>query len=166
MKVLRLIFLVALCGCGCGRAKRAAGDAANSAAGVTKTVAAKTGKVVGEHVGTFFAGIGEGVEVSLCDYAVRIEGATLEAAGLSSTLVQRVSDDTGSPALSFYLVNAKPVSGTLRLRLLTEDGSEIGRAETTMARGADAAGYVRFALDKDLPTGLVRTAVLSLAPSP
>ena len=151
---------------GCGRAKRAAGDAASAATDATKSVATKAGKAVGEHAGAFFAGVGEGVEASVCDYAVRIDDPALAAAGVSVTLARRVSDGGRGPALSLYVLNEKPVAGTLRVRLLAADDREIGRGETAFDRAADAAGYVRFPLEKDLPTELVRTVSLSLIATP
>lgn len=153
---------LAVLAAGCGRAKRAAGDAASAAAGATKSVAAKAGKAVGEHAGAFFAGVGEGVEKSVCDYAVRVDDPALAAAGVSVTLARRVSDDARAPALSLYVLNERPLSGTLRLRFLAADGREIGRGEAALDRAADAAGYVRVPIEKDLPTELVRTVSLAL----
>ena len=158
--------LVLLLATGCGRAKRAAGAAASAATDATKAVATKTGKVVGEHVGGFFSGVGEGVEASVCDCPVRIDDPVLAEAGVSVTLVRHVRDKPDAPVLSLYVLNVKPVAGTLRLRLLAEDGREIGRGETALDRAADGAGYVRIPLEKDLPTGLVRTVSLSLATPP
>ena len=155
---ITLVFLVT----GCGRAKRAAGDAASAATDATKAVATKAGKVVGEHVGGFFAGVGEGVETSVCDYAVRVDDPTLAEAGVSVTLVRHVRDNPDASALSLYVLNEKPVAGTLRLRFLAADEREIGRGETAFDRAADTAGYVRISLEKDLPTELVRTVALSL----
>jgi hypothetical protein len=153
---------LAVLAAGCGRAKRAAGDAASAAAGATKSVATKAGKAVGEHAGAFFAGVGEGVEKSVCDYAVRVDDPALAAAGVSVTLARRVSDDARAPALSLYVLNERPVAGTLRLCFLAADGREIGRGEAALDRAADTAGYVRVPIEKDLPTELVRTVSLSL----
>jgi len=161
--LLSISFSFALCGC--GRAKRAASDAASAAADATKAVATKAGKSVGEHAGAFLAAVGEGVEKSVCDYAVRIDGPELAAAGASVTLVRRVSDDARAPALSVYLINERPMAGTLRARFLAADGREIGRAESSVSREADASGYVRLPLDKDIPTELIRTVSLSLIPA-
>lgn len=159
-----ILLSISLCFCGCGRAKRAASNAASAAADTTKIVSTKAGKVVGEHAGNFFAGIGEGVENSVCDYAVRIDTPVLSDAGVSVSLVRRVSDDPKAPALSLYILNERPVSGTLRVRLLTEDGREIGRGEAAFDRAADGAGYVRTPLPADMPSELVRTIALSLVP--
>lgn len=153
-----VLLSISLCICGCGRAKRAASTAADT----TKTVATKAGKVVGEHVGNFFAGVGEGVENSVCDYAVRIDAPELSDAGVSVSLVRRVSDDPKAPALSLYILNERPVSGTLRVRFLTEDGREIGRGEAAFDRAADGAGYIRIPLPADMPSEIVRTVALSL----
>ena len=157
--LLTLVLLVT----GCGRAKRAAGDAASAATDATKAVATKAGKVVGDHVGGFFSGVGEGVEASLCDFPVRIDDPVLAGAGVSVTLVRHVRDKPDAPALSLYVLNEKPVAGTLRLRFLAEEGREIGRGETAFDRAADGAGYVRVPLEKDIPTELVRTVSLSLS---
>ncbi len=158
--------LVLLLATGCGRAKRAAGDAASAATDATKAVATKAGKVVGEHVGGFFSGVGEGVEASVCDFPVRIDDPALAEAGVTVTLVRHVRDKPDAPVLSLYVLNEEPVTGALRLRFLTEDGREIGRGETAIDRAADGAGYVRIPLEKDIPTGLVRTVSLSLATPP
>ena len=163
MKRLLLLLSIVLLSSGCGRAKRAAGDAASAAADATKAVAGKAGHAVGEHVGTFFAAVGEGVEQSVCDYETRVDDPALEAAGVSVTLVRRVSDDARAPALSLYLLNERPVAGTLRVRLLAADGREIGRGETALDRAADGAGYVRVPIPADTPSELVRTISLSLA---
>ena len=124
MKRILLLLSIAFLSAGCGRAKRAAGDAASAAAGATKAVAGKAGHAVGEHVGTFFAAVGEGVEQSVCDYETRVDDPALEAAGVSVTLVRRVTGDDRTPALSLYLLNGRPVAGTLRVRLLAADGRE------------------------------------------
>ena len=165
MKRLLLLLSIAFLSAGCGRAKRAAGDAASAAAGATKAVAGKAGHAVGEHVGTFFAAVGEGVEQSVCDYQTRIDDPMLEAAGVSVTLVRRVTGDDRAPALSLYLLNGRPVAGTLRVRLLAADGREIGRGEAALDRAADGAGYVRVPVPADTPSELVRTVSLSLVPS-
>ena len=168
MKRLLLLLSIVLLSAGCGRAKRAAGDAASAAAGATKAVAGKAGHAVGEHVGTFFAAVGEGgegVEQSVCDYETRVDDPALEAAGVSVTLVRRVTGDDRAPALSLYLLNGRPVAGTLRVRLLAADGREIGRGEAALDRAADGAGYVRVPVPADTPTELVRTVSLSLVPS-
>ncbi len=165
MKRLLLLLSVVLLSVGCGRAKRAAGDAASAAAGATKAVAGKAGHAVGEHVGTFFAAVGEGVEQSVCDYETRVDDPALEAAGVSVTLVRRVTGEDRTPALSLYLLNGRPVSGTLRARLLAADGREIGRGETALDRAADGAGYVRVPVPADTPSELVRTLSFSLVPS-
>ena len=138
MKQILLLLSIVLLSAGCGRAKRAAGDAASAAAGATKAVAGKAGHAVGEHVGTFFAAVGEGVEQSVCDYQTRIDDPMLEAG---------------------------PVAGTLRVRLLAADGREIGRGEAALDRAADGADYVRVPVPADTPSELVRTLSLSLAPS-
>ena len=165
MRRLLLLLSIVLLSSGCGRAKRAAGDAASAAAGATKAVAGKAGHAVGEHVGTFFAAVGEGVEQSVCDYETRVDDPALEAAGVSVTLVRRVSDGARAPALSFYLLNERPVAGTLRARLLAADGREIGRGEAALDRSGDGAGYVRVPVPADTPSELVRTLSLSLVPS-
>ena len=144
MKRLLLLLSIVLLSAGCGRAKRAAGDAASAAAGATKAVAGKAGHAVGEHVGTFFAAVGEGVEQSVCDYETRVDDPALEAAGVSVTLVRRVTGDD---------------------RLLAADGREIGRGEAALDRAADGAGYVRVPVPADTPSELVRTVSLSLVPS-
>ena len=162
MKRILLLLSVVLLSAGCGRAKRAAGDAASAAAGATKAVA---GHAVGEHVGTFCAAVGEGVEQSVCDYETRVDDPALEAAGVSVTLVRRVTGDDRAPALSLYLLNGRPVAGTLRARLLAADGREIGRGEAALDRAADGAGYVRVPVPADTPSELVRTVSRSLAPS-
>ena len=163
MKRLLLLLSIVLLSAGCGRAKRAAGDAASAAAGATKAVAGKAGHAVGEHVGTFFAAVGEGVEQSVCDYETRVDDPALEAAGVSVTLVRRVTGEDRAPALSLYLLNGRPVAGTLRVRLLAADGREIGRGEAALDRAADGAGYVP--VPADTPSELVRTVSLSLVPS-
>ncbi len=155
LSLLLVLFLISISVCGCGRAKRAVTD-------TTKAVATSAGQAVGEHVGNFFAGVGEGVEKSVCDYAVHIDAPELSDAGVSVSLVRRVSDDPKAPALSLYVLNERPVSGTLRVRLLTEDGREIGRGEAAFDRAADGAGYVRIPLPADMPSELVRTVSLSL----
>ena len=166
MKHALLLLSLALLAAGCGRAKRAAGGAVAAAADTTKAVAAKTGKAVGEHAGAFFAGVGEGVERVVCDYAVRIDGDALAAAGASVTLVQRVSGGRdAAPALALYLVNERPLAGTLRLRLLTADGREIGRGEAPLDRGSEGAGHVRVPIPADTPSTLVKTIALTLVPS-
>ncbi len=165
MKRLLLLLSIVLLSAGCGRAKRAAGDAASAAAGATKAVAGKAGHAVGEHVGTFFAAVGEGVEQSVCDYETRVDDPALEAAGVSVTLVRRVTGDDRAPALSLYLLNERPVAGTLRARLLAADGREIGRGEAALDRAADGAGYVRVPVPADTPSELVRTVSLSLSAS-
>lgn len=162
MKQTLLFLSLVLLATGCGRAKRAAGDAASVATDATKAVATKAGKVVGEHVGGFFSGVGEGVEASVCDFPVSIDDPALVESGISVTLVRHVRDSPDTPMLSLYVLNAKPVAGTLRLRLLAEGGREIGRGETAFDRAADGAGYIRVPLEKDLPTELVRTVSLSL----
>ena len=78
MSRLLLLLSIFLLSAGCGRAKRTAGDAASAAAGATKAVAGKAGHAVGEHVGTFFAGVGEGVEQSVCDYETRVDDPALD----------------------------------------------------------------------------------------
>ena len=165
MKRLLLLLSIVLLSAGCGRAKRAAGDAASAAAGATKAVAGKAGHAVGEHVGTFFAAVGEGVEQSVCDYETRVDDPALEAAGVSVTLVRRVTGEDRAPALSLYLLNERPVAGTLRARLLAADGREIGRGEAALDRAADGAGYVRVPVPADTPSELVRTVSLSLSAS-
>ena len=165
MKRLLLLLSIVLLSAGCGRAKRAAGDAASAAADATKAVAGKAGHAVGEHVGTFFAAVGEGVEQSVCDYETRVDDPALEAAGVSVTLVRRVTGDDRAPALSLYLLNGRSVAGTLRARLLAADGREIGRGEAALDRAADGAGYVRVPVPADTPSELVRTVSLSLVPS-
>ena len=154
MKRILLLLSVVLLSAGCGRAKRAAGDAASAAAGATKAVAGKAGHAVGE-----------GVEQSVCDYETRVDDPALEAAGVSVTLVRRVTGDDRAPALSLYLLNARPVAGTLRVRLPAADGREIGRGEAALDRSGDGAGYVRVPVPADTPTELVRTVSLSLAAS-
>ena len=81
------------------------------------------------------------------------------------TLARRVSDDARAPALSLYVLNERPVAGTLRARLLAADGREIGRGEAALDRAADGAGYVRVPVPADTPSELVRTVSLSLAAS-
>ena len=165
MKHALLLLSLALLAAGCGRAKRAAGGAVAAAADTTKAVAAKTGKAVGEHAGAFFAGVGEGVEQSVCDYETRVDDPALEAAGVSVTLVRRVTGEDRAPALSLYLLNGRSVAGTLRVRLLAADGREIGRGEAALDRAADGAGYVRVPVPADTPSELVRTVSLSLSAS-
>ena len=156
-----LLLLAAVLACsGCSRAKRAASRAADA----TKSAATKTGQAVGEHVGNFFAGVGEGVETSICDYAVEIADPALAEAGLGVNLVRRVSESPTNSALSLYVLNKAPVSGTLRLRLLAADGREIGRSETAVSCPADAAGYLHFSIPSDMPTELVRSVSLTLLP--
>jgi len=150
----------------CSRAREAAAQAAEAAEAKTKELATKAGKTVGEHAGNFFTGVGEGVESSICDYAVRIDSPALATNGVSVTLVKRVFVDPDTPALSLYLLNEKPLDGTLRIRLLTEDGSEVGRGQATVSRPGDSADYVRFPVPKDMPGDLVRTVALSLMPTP
>ena len=145
----------------CSRAR----NAAEAAEAKTKALAAKAGTSVGEHAGAFFAGIGEGVEKSVCDYAVRLDSPELATNGVSVTLVRRVDADKDTPALSLYLLNEKPLEGTLRIRLLAQDGSEIGRGEAAVSRSGEGADYLRFPVPKDLPSELVRTVALSLLPA-
>ena len=116
MKRLLLLLSIAFLSAGCGRAKRAAGDAASAAAGATKAVAGKAGHAVGEHVGTFFAAVGEGVEQSVCDYETCVDDPALEAAGVSVTLVRRVTGEDRAPALSLYLLNGRPVAAAAKPR--------------------------------------------------
>lgn len=156
---LLLLAVLVACG-GCSRAKRAASRAADA----TKSAAAKTGQAVGEHVGHFFAGVGEGIETSICDYAVEIADPALVQAGLEVNLVRRVSESATNSVLSLYVLNEAPVSGTIRLRLLAADGREIGRSETAVSSPADAAGYLRFPIAADMPTELVRSVSLTLLP--
>ena len=127
----------------------------------TRAVAGKAGHAVGEHVGTFFTAVGEGVEQSVCDYETRVDDPALEAAGVSVTLVRRVTDGACTPALSLYLLNERPFAGALCIRLLAADGREIGRGETALDRAADGAGYVRVPIPADTPSELVRTVSLA-----
>ena len=150
----------------CSRARQKAAEAAKLAEEKGKELATKAGKTVGEHAGSFFAGVGEGVEKSICDYAVTIDSPALATNGVGVTLVRRVDADKDPPALSLYVLNEKPLAGRLRIRLLTEDGREIGRGEATVSRPGDGADYVRFPVPKDLPSELVRTVSLTLVPAP
>ena len=148
------ILLIALGGC--SRAK----DSAKTAA---KSAASRSGQIVGEHVGAFFAGVGEGVEKIICDYGIELEGGAITQANVSVSLVRKTS---GESALSLYVLNEKPLSGKLQIRFVTSDGREIGRGTAELKRDADGAGYVRVPIDADMPTELVSTLMLSLLPAP
>lgn len=175
---------------GCSRAKRTASEVADAAADsakaattkagtivsevadaaidTTKAATAKAGAIVGEHVSTFFSGVGEGVEKIRCDYETVFEGPEAEAAGMTVSLVRKEfgSGNDAPPDLSLYVLNEKPVSGTLRIRFLTSDGREIGRGSAELQRDADDAGYLRVPMPKDMPTELVTRLSLSIRPSP
>ena len=150
---------------GCSRAKRTANKVADAAIDTTKAATAKAGTIVGEHVGTFFSGVGEGVEKSICDYEIVFEET--EAAGITVSLVRKESGSgkDAPPELSLYVLNEKPVSGTLRIRFLTSDGREIGRGSAELQRDADGADYLRVPMPKDMPTELVARLSLSIRPS-
>ena len=114
MKRLLLLLSIVLLSSGCGRAKRAAGDAASAAADATKAVAGKAGHAVGEHVGTFFAAVGEGVEQSVCDYAENAETAEpepraepVEGAAVTRPLRSDISANTGGQNLNFLSKTGK-----------------------------------------------------------
>ena len=144
---------------GCSRAKSSAKNAAKSAV-------SKTGQIVGEHVGAFFAGVGEGVEKMICDYGIEFEGGAITQANVSVSLVRKTSGEGRNPssALSLYVLNEKPVSGNMQIRFVTSDGREIGRGTTELKRDANGAGYVRVPIEADMPTELVATLALSLLP--
>ncbi len=147
-----------LLGLGCGR--ESVGDKARRASN-------KAGQVVGESAGSFFSGVGEGVDKTITNYDVRLSDE-LKALGVSVTIAKRTAGPGADPlkgdGLSFYLLNRDAVSGTLRLRLFDDQNREIGRAVTPVVFAADDARYVAFALEKDVPLSMTRYVMMDLKP--
>ena len=91
----------------------------------------------------------------------------LKATGVSVTIAKHTGgneSNNSQQGLSLYILNKTPVSGTLRLRLFSAKGQEIGRATTTIAFLADDARYVTFTLDKLVPIVMTKYAELDLKP--
>ena len=144
-------------------------EIAVAAAEAAKAATAKAGALIGEHAGTFLASAAEGAEKSVCDYEIVFEGPEAKELGLAVSLVRLVRGPGRDPApeLSLYLLNEKPVSGTLRARCLMADGREIGRGSAELRRdAADDAGYLRVPVPKDIPTELVSRLSLSITSAP
>lgn len=147
--LLLLMSLSVLAGCGRESLAEKARRATN-----------KAGQVVGEGAGSFFTGVGEGVERSVTSYDVRISGE-LKTAGVSVTIAKHVDPaGTNGPALSFYVMNKSPVTGTLRIRLFNAADQEIGRSIAVVDFKADDARYVPFALDREIPLTMARYVIL------
>lgn len=152
--VMLLMLCIALC-CSCSR--ESLGDKAKRATN-------KAGKIVGEGAGSFFAGVGEGVEKTVTSYDVRLSDE-LKDLGVSVTIAMRTegnSSNNWQHALSFYVVNKAPVSGALRLRLFNEKDQEIGRAIAQVDFKADDARYVPFTIEKGIPLTLAKYVHLDL----
>lgn len=147
------------------KAKHAAARAADA----TKDAAAKTGRVVGEHAGNFFSGVGEGIERAIVAYDIDLSDPSLAPVGASVNIVRHITEHNSETRkddefLLLYFLNKSTAEGTLRLVLRAADGLEIGRSELPVALPADSATYLRFPLSRDLSTELVRSVSISLLP--
>lgn len=124
----------------------------------------KAGQVVGEGAGSFFTGVGAGVEKTITSYDVRLSDE-LKRLGVTVTIAKHAeasATNNGQHGLSFYILNKAPVAGTLVIRLFNDDRQEIGRAAAPVDFKADDARYTPFTLDKEIPISLTRYVELDL----
>lgn len=149
---LALVFTLILAA-GCGRMKDKATQATN-----------KAGQLVGEGAGSFFTGVGAGIDKTVTAYDIRLS-EELRRAGVTTTVAKREGDPqstSGQQKLSIYIQNRDALSGTLRILLFNEDAQEIGRGATDIAFQADDARYVTFPLEKEVPVSMAKYLEMDL----
>ena len=154
MKTSGIVFLAAmLIVSGCGRVKDTATRATN-----------KAGQLAGEGVGTFFTGVGAGIDKTVTTYDVRLS-EELKNAGISTTIAKRMDgceSNNWQQVLSIYVQNQSPLTGTLRIRLFNDGDQEIGRSTASASFAKDDARYVSFPLDREIPVTMTKYLQMDL----
>ena len=126
----------------------------------------RAGQVIGEGATSFFQGLEEGAEKTVTNYDVRLSDE-LKTAGVSVTIAKHTDGDESNnyqQGLSFYVLNKAAIAGTLRLKLFSAKGQEIGRSTASIVFPADDARYVSFTLDKLVPIVITKYVEMDLKP--
>jgi hypothetical protein len=123
-----------------------------------RELSSKAGRAIGAGAGTFVSSVGAAYEKAVTAYDVR-PSRELRARGIEVSVGQ-VAEGCATNGwcrtLSLYVINHKPVDGTLRIRLFSAATQEIGRATAVVALPPDDARYVPFRLEPEIPLALTR----------
>jgi len=156
MNQIGYVTIVCLILCsGCGR---------ESLKDKAKRVTNKAGQTVGEGAGSFFTGVGEGIDKTVTTYDVRLS-EELRSSSVSTTIAKRMngsSSNNWQQTLSIYVQNQVPLTGTLRIRLFNDQDQEIGRSTSSVVFAKDDARYVSFMLDKEIPLTMAKYIQMDL----
>ncbi len=129
-----------------------------------KELSSKAGRAIGAGAGTFVSSVGAAYEKAVTAYDVR-PSRELKAHGVAVSVGQQsegCATNDWCRTLSLYIINQKPVAGTLRIRLFSAATQEIGRATAVVSLPADDARYVPFRLSQDVPLALTKFIELDL----
>jgi hypothetical protein len=129
-----------------------------------RELSSQAGRAIGAGAGTFVSSVGAAYEKAVTAYDVR-PSRELRARGVAVSVGQVAEGCVTNDwcrTLSLYVINQKPVEGTLRIRLFSAATQEIGRATAAVALPADEARYVPFRLTPDVPLALTKFIELDL----
>jgi hypothetical protein len=129
-----------------------------------RELSSKAGRAIGAGAGTFVSSVGAAYEKAVTAYDVRAS-RELKVHGVAVSVGQQTegcATNGWDRTLSLYIINQKPVDGTLRIRLFSAATQEIGRATAAVSLPADDARYVPFRLSQDVPLALTKFIELDL----
>lgn len=125
-----------------------------------QSLSERAGKVVGDSLAAFFAGVGSGVDERM---KVRTElSEAARAAGLGMTVAKSAGMTDPDKSFIIYVLAQQPFKGTLLVKAFDRDGQEIGRSRAAVDLQQDDADYISFAFSQQMDSQLVHQYLVDI----